>query len=401
MGTPDGWTRLTLGQVAQWGSGGTPKAGTAAYYDGEIPWAVIGDLTDGFVSATAARITQLGLAESSAKMVPDGSVLVAMYGSIGKLGLPTIQMATNQAIAFATPHPEVLDRNFLFWYLMSQREILARSGKGATQQNISQTILKSWPIPLPPLDEQRRIVAILEGHLGRLEAGNAAIRRSGSLVERLVSASAKDLWMNASRAGEMRPVGGLGRLFTGSTPSTKRSDFYGDAIPFVTPSDIGGGCRVTRWSRGLSELGGQHARLTEGPSVLAVCIGATLGKVGWSDARLATNQQVNVLEPNVDAHSPEFIAALLASPDFQRAMWSEASSTTLPILNKSRFGQLLLPVPPLEVQHALLESHDGWVDGAGRVGQAIAVLGGRSEATRRSLLQAAFSGQLTRESISV
>jgi type I restriction enzyme S subunit len=167
------WT--TLGEIAQWGSGGTPSAGDASFYGGEIPWAVIGDLDDGAVTSTAKTITQKGLDNSSAKLVPEGAVLIAMYGSIGKLGINVIQMATNQAIAFAIPNIELIDRDFLFWLLMHERPKFVKEGKGATQQNISQTLLKAWKIWLPALDQQREIVERIESALAKLEASENQI----------------------------------------------------------------------------------------------------------------------------------------------------------------------------------------------------------------------------------
>jgi type I restriction enzyme S subunit len=135
---------------------------------------VIGDLNDGLVLDTAGAITETGLAESSARVVPAGTVLIAMYGSIGKLGIAGIDMATNQAIAFATPST-ALESKYLFWYLRSQRSYLRTAGKGATQKNISQTVLKAWPMPLPPLNEQRRIVAAIEEHLSRADVADASL----------------------------------------------------------------------------------------------------------------------------------------------------------------------------------------------------------------------------------
>ena len=94
---PRSWARSTLGAIASWSSGGTPRSGIDAYYGGQIPWAVIGDLNDAVVTGTMSSITEQGLANSSARIVADGTVLVAMYGSIGKLGIAGMPMATNQA----------------------------------------------------------------------------------------------------------------------------------------------------------------------------------------------------------------------------------------------------------------------------------------------------------------
>ena len=153
---PRGWRWVKLGDVCTMGSGGTPLRGNAAYFGGSIPWAIIGDLNDSVVATTTHSISKLGLTESSAKIVPEGALLVAMYGSIGKLGITGVPMASNQAIAHIIPDPQV-DSHWLFGRLRADRRALADAGSGVTQSNISQTVLKGWDILLPPLDEQRRI----------------------------------------------------------------------------------------------------------------------------------------------------------------------------------------------------------------------------------------------------
>lgn len=181
---PEALRDLTLAEVARWSSGGTPKAGTTEYYGGGIPWAVIGDLNDGVVTSTASTITEAGLSNSSAKVVPTGTLLVAMYGSIGKLGIAGIPMATNQAIACAVPNPGV-DTQYLFHYLKSQRDDLLLAGKGGAQQNISQTVLKAWPIPVPPLDEQRRLAIWLDEIDGRRASIQDRLAAARAIVDRL------------------------------------------------------------------------------------------------------------------------------------------------------------------------------------------------------------------------
>jgi type I restriction enzyme, S subunit len=188
---PSSWAWASLADVASWGSGGTPTAGNPRFYGGEIPWAVIGDLNDAIVIKTANSITNEGLASSSAKIVSEGAILIAMYGSIGKLGIAGRPMATNQAIAFACANEHIIEKSYLFWFLSSERNNFVQAGKGATQKNISQTVLKSWPIPVPPLPEQRRIVAALEDHLSRLDAAVVsaltAARKAGALRRRALA----------------------------------------------------------------------------------------------------------------------------------------------------------------------------------------------------------------------
>jgi type I restriction enzyme S subunit len=144
---------LPLAELAEWSSGGTPRAGDPTLYGGGIPWAVIGDLNDGTVVSTERTITESGLSHSSAKLLPAGAVLVAMYGSIGKLGVAGIPLATNQAIAAAVPTQVTGD--YLLAALRAARRTLVSLGKGGAQQNISQTVLKGVQIPVPPPQAQK------------------------------------------------------------------------------------------------------------------------------------------------------------------------------------------------------------------------------------------------------
>ena len=138
---PDSWHQSELGKIAKWGSGGTPKSGTKAFYGGEIPWAVIGDLTESWVSQTAQTITKAGLEKSSAKIIEPGTVMLAMYGaSIGRTGIAAVKMATNQAIAFAVPVENVVDKQYLLKYIQSQKEIFVRAGQGGAQPNSYQAL---------------------------------------------------------------------------------------------------------------------------------------------------------------------------------------------------------------------------------------------------------------------
>jgi restriction endonuclease S subunit len=155
----DDWAETTLGAVGRWGSGGTPSRSHPEYFGGPIPWVIIGDLNDDIVNETAETITELGLASSSAKLVPRGTLLIAMYGSVGKLGIAGTECATNQAIAHCIHDPSLVEADYLFLLLRSLRTSLFQSSRGGAQQNISQKILKSWPVRLPPLGAQRRIVA--------------------------------------------------------------------------------------------------------------------------------------------------------------------------------------------------------------------------------------------------
>ncbi len=184
----DDWVESTLGEIANWGSGGTPKADNPDFYDGEIPWCVIGDLTESAVWETEKRITNLGLSNSSAKVVDPGSVLLAMYGaSIGRTGISAIPMATNQAIAFARCHPNLALPKYLLAYLQTQKTKFVEMGQGAAQPNISQTIIKSWTIDLPPIPYQNHLVSTMDVFDATLFTLQSSIHSSKLLRSSLLS----------------------------------------------------------------------------------------------------------------------------------------------------------------------------------------------------------------------
>ena len=182
---PEGWKETTLGAEFEWSSGGTPKSGVPAYYEnGSIHWLNISDLNDGLISYAEKKITELGLQESSAKIVPQGSVLIAIYGSIGKLGINTIPLATNQAICFTKKIPEYILNKFLFYYLLSIRNQLISMGKGGTQQNISQTVLKSVPFLYPTSKEtQQAIVNKIESLFDEIDEGIGRLKTAAQQIQ--------------------------------------------------------------------------------------------------------------------------------------------------------------------------------------------------------------------------
>lgn len=170
------WPLLKLEDVAKWSSGGTPKAGVFEYYDGNIPWSVIGDLNEDVVLETKDKITDKGLKESSAKVQPKGTVMLAMYGaSIGKTGIMGIPMATNQAIACGQVNSEIMSEMFLLYYLQSQKSEFVRSGAGGAQPNISQGIVKEWPVPVPAIEVQNEILSSIAEEKTQIDSAKRLI----------------------------------------------------------------------------------------------------------------------------------------------------------------------------------------------------------------------------------
>ena len=155
---PQNWSWTTLGKIGKWQSGSTPNRLNKDYYNGNIPWLKTGDLNNGYITHIPESITEKALNETSVKLNPTGSVLIAMYGAtIGKIGILTFPATTNQACC-ACEVFNGIDKEFLFLFLLSHREEFVKMGGGGAQPNISKEKIINTYIPLPPFAEQKRIV---------------------------------------------------------------------------------------------------------------------------------------------------------------------------------------------------------------------------------------------------
>ena len=167
---PQNWSWTTLGKIGKWQSGSTPNRLNKDYYNGNIPWLKTGDLNDGYITHIPEYITEKALNETSVKLNPSGSVLIAMYGAtIGKIGILTFPATTNQACC-ACETFNGIDKEFLFLFLLSHRNEFINMGGGGAQPNISKEKIINTHIPLPPFAEQKRIVNAVYKALDQLNA---------------------------------------------------------------------------------------------------------------------------------------------------------------------------------------------------------------------------------------
>lgn len=160
---PKGWDLQPLGKISKIASGGTPSRNEPTFWNGEIPWIRTGEINYSIIDRTEEKITKAGLKNSSARIVPKGTLLMAMYGegvTRGRVGITGIDASINQAVAAIFPSEKMLTQ-FLYYYLEFSYEKNRLLGHGAHQRNLSATIIKTILVPIPTEETQQHIVEIL------------------------------------------------------------------------------------------------------------------------------------------------------------------------------------------------------------------------------------------------
>jgi len=194
---PEGWVWCRLGEIFSSTSGGTPNRANMKYWNGEIQWYKSGELNDGILEKESEeKITELGYSESSATLFPKGTLLIAMYGATaGKLSILNRDATTNQAVCGFFEN-EKIETKYLFYFLRANRSKMIEDSWGMSQPNISQTYLRNFVFPLPPLSEQQAIVSKVETLLGKCNQLQAEIENLNTHSKDLLKALFNETFEN-------------------------------------------------------------------------------------------------------------------------------------------------------------------------------------------------------------
>ncbi|MDD6814450.1 MAG: restriction endonuclease subunit S [Akkermansia muciniphila] len=398
---PENWKWVRLGKIGSWSSGATPRRSNPEYFGGNIPWLKTGDLTDGLVDDVPEYITEKALNETSVRLQPAGAVLIAMYGAtIGKLGILTRPMTTNQACCACIPHNGI-DRKFLFYFLMASRQKFIERGEGGAQPNISKEKITAFLLPLPPLAEQERIVekleAImtalqdLEGAKTRAQAIKTELHKSllqeaiqGKLTDqRPEDGSAEDLYRSILaekkrliKAGKLKKENPLPPIEEKDIPFDIPENWkwvrlgeittYAQSKEKIEPSDIA----PDTWSLDLEDIEKDSGRvlvrnlarerkITGSKSIFHK------GELLYSKLRpylkkiliapedgVCTPELVNFSAYNGISH--QYLVQLLRSPYVDNAVNGKTYGVKMPRTNTETMCNLLLPLPPLAEQERIV-----------------------------------------------
>ena len=413
---PESWKWVKVGNVGSWSSGATPSRTNPAYYGGSIPWLKTGDLNDGFIQEVPEYITDLALEKTSLRLNPIGSVLMAMYGAtIGKLGILEIPVTTNQACCACIPYAGI-NNKYLFYYLMSMRQSYIGMAEGGAQPNISKEKIVNSLIPLPPAEEQRRIVAKIEEILPYVDRYAAAYEKleqfnakfpndmkkailqyaiQGKLVEqRAEEGTGEELYRQIQaekqqliKEGKIKKEKPLPEIVEDeipfdipeswrwvrfseimSTMSTgpfgsmlHKTDYIEKGIPLVNPANMVNGKIVPSDKMMISEATRRRLSsyiLHAGMIVLGRrgemgrCAVVTEKEDGW-----LCGTGSFFMEPSMSLYV-YYVVSLFSSPYVKFYLGGESVGTTMSNLNHTILSKMPIPLPPLAEQRRIVAKLD-------------------------------------------
>ncbi len=397
MPQPDGWRSALLGEVCRVVSGATPRTGVADHWGGDIAWITPNDLSrdrSQAIHGGERTLTRRGYESCSAQLFPAGSVIVSSRAPIGYVAIAGREMCTNQGCKTAVP-PPFIEPRYLYWFLVNAKPDLEARASGTTFKEISGRRFAETRLWWPPILEQRRIVAILEDQLSRLDAAMASVNnatvRLGAFMETLVSDHRDVLtapWTRLSALlaaplgngrsvpdGDGFPVLRLTCLRDGRVDPRKHKRgrwSAAAAAPFlVAPGDF----LVARGNGSLPLVG--RGGLVDVPPPTPVAFPDTLIRI----------------RPRTDLVDIEYLALVWNSRLVRRQIEARARTTAgIYKVNQSQLGEVEIPLPVVDDQRRVVADVAPRREAAARLATEAARGTIRAASLRRALLAAAFSG---------
>lgn len=422
-----------LGDIFQTTSGGTPSRRVPNYYCGNIPWVKSGELKSNIILDTEEKISEEGIKNSSAKIFPKGTLLIALYGAnIGKLAKLGIDAATNQAVCGIFENKEH-ELQYVYYYLFSKRRKLIEAGIGGAQPNISQTILKNLEVPLPPKPTQLAIVSKIEELFSEIENGIKSLFAAQQQLKTYRQSVLKwafegKLSLNYDLNDEMKtmmkadnnhspsvnpknhssdkgklPEGWewkrieeVATVGTGATPLKSKSAYYGGNIPWVTSGALNNEY-VREATDFVTEKAVKETNLTVYPKhTLLVAMygeGKTRGKCSELLIEACTNQAIAAIffdekEISIKPYLKYFL--LKNYTDVRK----KSSGGVQPNLNLGIIKKLQFPLAPIDEQQKIIQEIETRFSVADKMEESIKQSLQLAEALRQSILKKAFEGKL-------
>lgn len=341
---------VKIGEVFKTSSGGTPLRSKLEYYkNGNIPWLKSGEVAQGYIYHAKELISDEGLKNSSAKLFPINSVLVAMYGATaGQVGILKFEATTNQAVCAIYPNEKVIP-DYLYWILKQQTQAFVDLSGGGGQPNISQQIIKDFEIPLPPLNIQQEIVAEIEGYQKIIDGAKQVVKNYKSTF------SINPDW----------EVVGLGEVCEDFKNGLNfGTDQVGRGTKFINIKDVFSDCyvNVTNLEKvDISEKEKTTKRVTDN-DLLFVRSSVKYEGVGYPSL-VKTNGENIVFcgfiikcTPNKKIVIPEYLLYLLRTQKYRDATVSLSNRSSMTNISQDNLKILKVPIPSIEEQQTIVKS---------------------------------------------
>ena len=397
-----GWQVKKLGDVCETGSGGTPLKSKKEYYEGgNIPWLLSGEVSQGEINDARNFITQKGLENSSAKLFPRDTVLVAMYGATaGQVGILRIEAATNQAVCGIFPNHNFIPE-FIYYVLLSKKDALVSQATGNAQPNISQIKIRSLPIPIPPLAEQERLVAILDEAFAGIDAAKANAEQNLNNARALFDGYLAQVFSQRGEGWVERRLNKISTVLSGF--SFKSSDFsLRNVVPSIKITNVGvrefimetdsllPGHFLETYSDFSVPAGSIVIALTR--SIISGGLKVAIVPVEYDGALL--NQRVAAINADESIVLQQFLYKYLCTQSVIDYVEKQANTLMQPNLSINALRDLAIPFPPLPDQQAIVAKLDALSAETKKLEavyrQKIAAL----DELKQSLLHQAFTGEL-------
>lgn len=335
---------VPLRELATFTSGGTPSRSRPDFFNGHIPWVTGADIAPTGGLSARSFVTQEAVAQSAATIVPPGTVLLVTRTSVGKVGIPTEPTSFSQDITAIHNDPSRLDRDYLVHYLRSREAYFASRARGATIKGVTREVVADLGLPLPPLDEQRRIAAMLD----KLETLRIKRQQTRERLEALQQSIFLDMFGSRCSGGNRVTLKSMSVLITkGTTPTSVGLSYAPEGVPFLRVQNLQGGT-VRFAEEDLFIDDKAHAALARSrivPGDVLVSIAGTIGRsaIVPSDAPdMNCNQAVAIVRP-ADRARGRWLTAWLQSPDAMRQIRSSSVTGTISNLSLRQLGSLLVP----------------------------------------------------------
>lgn len=395
------WKTEALGEIVCMTSGGTPNKKNPEYYtNGTIPWVRSGELENGAIRETEIKITQVGLDNSSAKIFPKGTLLIALYGAtIGKLAYLDIDACTNQAICGIFENPKV-SLKYLYYYLLLQRPNLIKQGIGGAQPNISQTILKKLMVPYPvDRNEQLCIVARIEELFSQLDSGVETLKTVKQQLAVYRQAVVKDVldgYTDCADKVSIREV--CSDIKVGIVIKPTQYYVQADGIRAFRNANVRRNfIEDTDWAM-ISLAGHEQNRRSEvhAGDVLIARSGVNLGMAAAVPKEFDGYNAIDVViaVPQEEKLLPKYLAYYTNSPYGMNSVKRNQRGVAQGHLNVTVYGKLPIILPTIIDQERIIKEIESRLSVCDSIEKTVDTALQQAEAMRQSILKRAFEGRM-------